>query len=177
MSYRPFQDMLDGYHRTIGKPYEGWQIADVLKLFDHCARSSHTWQKELRDATGISSSKVNRFIDVAEERGWIKRPSSRTSDAKKPLQMTAAGRRAVAEFERLCREAITKNGRAPSRRAAGEQTRKEHRTTVRSENPWEVLADVLGPDETGTIDESKAVRGTHPQGEGRRAHEANETER
>ena len=54
----------------------------------------------------MSPSKVNRFIDVAEEQGWIERPIRRGSDATKPLEMTATGRQVVAEFKRLCREAV-----------------------------------------------------------------------
>jgi DNA-binding MarR family transcriptional regulator len=92
----------------------------VLKVFDHCARTSQTWQKELRDATGVSSSKVNRFIDVAEEQGWIERPASRTADAKKPLQMKSKGRQVMADFERLFDQAVGENSRTAPPDPTGE---------------------------------------------------------
>jgi DNA-binding MarR family transcriptional regulator len=147
--------MLDAYGRTIGEPYSRWQIADVLGLFDHCARRSQTWQKELCDATGVGSSKVNRFIDVAEKRGWIERPKSRTSDAKKPLQMTASGRQVIAEFERLCREAVGKNRRTASQEAGGEQRRKKTRrvTDRKAQTLSGNLMDVLN--ETNALDKSE----------------------
>ena len=148
MPIRQLKDMLDAYRRTIGEPYSRWQIEDVLGLFDHCARRSQTWQKELCDATGVGSSKVNRFIDVAEKRGWIERPKSRTSDAKKPLQMTAKGRRVIAEFERLCRKAV--GTRSPIPGAGGKKSLRNSLAAARERS--EHLSPELVPDETRTVD-------------------------
>jgi len=163
MPFRQLQEMLNAYRRTIGAPYNGWQIADVLGLFDHCARSSETWQKELCDATGVGPSKVNRFIDVAEKCGWIERPKSRTPDAKKPLKMTATGRQVVAEFERLCGEAVGKDRRTVSQHAAGQRGEKKvrrspvERSTAASKNVW----DAVEPVETKTGDKSEGLPSPH----------------
>ena len=167
MPFKQLQDLLDAYRRTIGAPYGGWRTADVLKLFDQFARTRQTWQRELCDATGVSSSKVNRFIDVAEEQGWIERPRSRTPDAKKPLQLTATGRQVIGEFKRLCRKAAGENRHTASRHAAGQRAGKKSGpgpvASSKSENLWEVLGDVVNPGETGTLDQSDGAVGPHPQ--------------
>ncbi len=168
MAFKQLQDLLDAYRRTIGAPYGGWRTADVLKLFDHFARTPQTWQRELCDATGVSSSKVNRFIDVAEEHGWIERPTSRTPDAKKPLELTAAGRQVIGEFKRLGRKAAADNRRTARQHTAGRRTGKRSGpgpvAGSKSQNLWEVLGDVVNPGETGTVDEpTAAVPGSHPQ--------------
>ena len=150
MPYKQLQDQLDAYHRTIGEPYAGWQIADVLKVFAHCASTPKTWQKQVCDTTGVSSSKVNRIIDVAEEKHWIERPLSRTSDAKKPLQVTAKGRRVTAEFETLCRKAVVTGPRIPV--AGGKKSRRNSLAAARTQS--EYLSPELAPDEMNAVDKS-----------------------
>ena len=150
MPYKQLQDQLDAYHRTIGEPYAGWQIADVLKVFAHCASTPKTWQKQVCDTTGVSSSKVNRIIDVAEEKHWIERPLSRTSDAKKPLQVTAKGRRVIAEFETLCRKAVGAGPRIPV--AGGKKSLRNSLVAARARS--EYLSPELAPDEMKTVDKS-----------------------
>jgi len=149
--YKQFQDMLDAYRRTIGGPYADWQIADVLKVFEYLVSTPKTWQKQVCDTTGVSSSKVNRIIDVAEEKHWIERPLSRTSDAKKPLQVTAKGRRVIAEFETLCRKAV---GAGPRRIpvAGGKKSLRNSLVAARARS--EYLSPELAPDEMKTVDKS-----------------------
>jgi DNA-binding MarR family transcriptional regulator len=165
MPFKQLQDMLDAYRRTIGAPYSRWQIADVLRLLDHCFCASQTWQREMRDATGVSSSKANRFVDAAVGQGWIERPTSRTADAKKPLHMTAKGRRVVAEFERLCREAVRKNRREVSQEATGEaipQSRvapaNRGKTPTRAAGKSGYLSPDLAPAGTKMPDASRKTR-------------------
>jgi DNA-binding MarR family transcriptional regulator len=146
--YKQFQDMLDAYRRTIGGPYADWQIADVLKVFEYLVSTPKTWQKQVCDATGVHSSKVNRMIDVAEEQGWVERPKSRTPDAKKPLQMSTRGRQVTAEFETLCREAV---GTAPPiSRAGGKKSVRKSSAAARGRSGY--LSPELVPDRTRTVD-------------------------
>ncbi len=43
----PTADAPPAYALTIGKPYGGWGISAVLKVFAHLANTPTTWQKQI----------------------------------------------------------------------------------------------------------------------------------
>jgi DNA-binding MarR family transcriptional regulator len=123
MSSVAFLKMLEGYRSTIGSAYLRQDVNAVVRVFREFADHEATTQDQIRQATGLTASNLNKIVKRACEKGWIHREASRDADGTKGLSLSAKGRKTFEDFESRCATVCSGSGTTIETSGAATQAR------------------------------------------------------